>query len=576
MKWFPLSFVAIIFFISATTFNYNKIETQELAIANKKIFERKLSAFRCTPLFDPSEADAIPALPGWGNYSWKITTSSDSAQFYYNQGINMYYAFHIIESRASFEKATRFDPKCAMAWWGKALAFGPNINDFGYQRPSEAYSSAQKAFELKVECSITEKALIDAMVVRYSLDSAKNQNALNILYKDVMSKVYEANKSNADISALYADALMLLHPWDLYDHNYSPKAWTRQIVTVVKHALSLNPNHPGANHYYIHALEASARPHEAMKSAELLSNAMPDVAHITHMPSHIYIRSGYYNKGIEQNNKAVVGYQKYVQAFSPVNENIALYELHNIHMKVNCAQMAGNYEQAMDASKQLQKEVPVFYLSIPGALGSFVQYLYQASLFTQVRFGKWDDILRNEVEDSLHYTKVLQHFARGMAFANTNALQQAKEQLEGLQQSLAAPQLKEPFTPFSSAYDASLIAENILAGTIAEQNKDYKAAVAFFEKAVQAEDLLVYNEPRDWLLPARQYLGDVLLKSRRYTEAITLFKKDLAINPNNGWSLTGIATAYKNLNKTSSLAAAQRQLKNAWIIKDVQISEPVF
>ena len=577
MRWHIMLLLTITAFITAAGFTYHFQDNGiQSAIVKEKIILQKKFSFRCSPLFDPAEADAIPALTGWGNYSWKITTTSDSAQFYFDQGINMYYAFHIIESRASFDKATRFDPACAMAYWGKALAFGPNINDFGYQRPSEAYPSAQKAIELKAGCSKVEQALINAMAVRYTADTTKNQNELNGLYKNAMARVFETYKTNADISALYADALMILHPWDLYNHNYSSKAWTPEIVKVLKHTLTLNPKHPGANHYYIHAMEASSKPGEALRSADFLSKAMPEVSHITHMPSHIYIRTGYYNKGIEQNEKAVNGYQKYTQHFSPVAEGIALYALHNLHMKMNCAQMAGNYEQSIDAAKQLQKEIPAFYLSVPGPLGDYVQYIYQSPLFTQIRFGKWDDILKEPVVDSLAYTKVLQQFARGIAFAKTNNGAKAAEELKKLKVSMNAPSLKEPFTPFNAAYDAAVIAENILAGTIAEQHSDYKTAIAFLQKAVQAEDHLIYNEPRDWLLPARQYLGNVFLKAGKYDEAIAVFKADLAVNPNNGWSLTGLTMAYKNLGKTPSLAAAQRRLKSAWLIKDVQIRRPVF
>ncbi|MBK7558398.1 MAG: hypothetical protein IPI54_08990 [Chitinophagaceae bacterium] len=235
----------------------------------------------------------MPLLTGWGNYGWKITTTSDSAQVYFNQGINMYYAFHIIEARASFDKATLFDPKCAMAWWGKALAFGPNINDFEYVLPSDAFPSAAKANTLKATATPVEQALIEAMMVRYVDDSTADQNKLNILYRDAMARVYSKFKNDENVSVLYADALMLLHPWDLYNHDFTPKAWTPEIVSVLNHSLQLNPKQPGAHHYFIHAVEASAKPERALKSATFLSTAMPDVSHLTHMPSHIYIRTGF-------------------------------------------------------------------------------------------------------------------------------------------------------------------------------------------------------------------------------------------------------------------------------------------
>jgi len=575
MKLSIICLLTIAAFSTAATISYTyhpgKVQTAEIDVYKQKQF-----ILQCSPLYIPSEDESIPPLEGWGNYSWKISTSSDSAQFYFDQGLNMYYAFHIIESRASFDKATHFDSACAMAWWGKALAFGPNINDFGYEPPSEALPSATKANSLKNNGTNIEKALIEAMAVRYSADSASDQNKLNVLYKDEMNKVYETYGGNADVTALYADALMLLHPWDLYNHDYSPKQWTPEIITVLKNAFKININHPAANHYYIHVVEASARPQEALRSAEFLSNAMPNVSHITHMPSHIYIRTGYYNKGIEMNDKAVRGFKKYSQSFAPVANGAFLYSLHNLHMKMSCAQMAGNYQLSMETAKQLQENIPVFYLSAPGAIGNSVQYIYQSPLFTQLRFGKWEEILEEKVVDSLSFTPVLQHFARGLAFAKTMRAIEAEKELELMKIKMNNPSLKTPIIPFNAAYDVAIVAENILEGVIAAQKKDYPDAITFLQKAVQAEDNLVYNEPRDWILPARQYLGDVLLKAGKYNEALAVFEADLAINPNNGWDLTGIKEVFEKQHKTTSLAKLNPRLKNAWLIKDVPINGAVF
>ncbi|WP_170234067.1 tetratricopeptide repeat protein [Segetibacter aerophilus] len=572
----PILLTVIAAFISAAAFKKAQLKEVDTPQTIQSILRQKAFSIRCSPLYIPTGEDMIPALSGWGNYSWKITTASDSAQFYFDQGINMYYAFHIIESRASFQKAIYFDSTCAMAWWGKALAFGPNINDFGYQRPSEAYSSAVKAKQLSSNCLQLEKDLIDAIAVRYSRDTATDQSKLNVFYRDEMAKVYKAHSSNVDVNALYADALMLLHPWDLYDHNYQPKKWTPELVQVIKQALTLNAKHPGANHYFIHAVEASSRPADALRSAELLSESMPSVSHITHMPSHIFIRTGYYNKGIQVNDKAVEGYAKYSASFAPTTENIALYSLHNLHMKLNCAQMAGNYKEAMDGSKELSKQIPAFYLTIPGALGNLVQYLDQSKLFTDVRFGKWDEILTTSIVDSLPYTGLLQQFARGVAFARKNKLSEARASLIALQLKMKNETLKEPLVPFNSAYSSAVIAEQLLMGIIAEEQHDYTTAITHFQLAVDAEDKLIYNEPRDWLLPSRQYLGNVLLKAKKYTMAEEVFKKDLSINPNNGWSLTGLKTVYTSTRNAAALASTNARLKNAWLIKDTEIKQAVF
>jgi tetratricopeptide (TPR) repeat protein len=548
----------------------------DIASVTKLVAEKKKFSIRCSPEYVPTPEDDIPLLSGWGNYNWPVTSSSDSARIYFNQGINMYYAFHIIESRASFDKATRFDPECAMAWWGKALAYGPNINDFGYQRPSEAYASAVKANALKANTNPVEKALIEAISIRYVADNAVDQVKLNALYRDAMKGIYTSYPNDENVSTLYADALMLMHPWELYNHDFTPKPWTPEIVTVLKHALQLNPKQPGANHYYIHAVEASAQPGDALASAEFLSFAMPDVSHLTHMPSHIYIRTGIYDKGITVNDQGVAGYKKYHNFFPATEENIALYSLHNIHMKINCAQMAGNYNIAASASKELKEQIPAFYLKIPGALGNYVQYLHRTDIFTWLRFGKWEAILSDTVADTLSFTSVLQHFARGMAYANTDKINEAAKELAIMQNKMTDPSLKEPFTPFNAVYDAALVGENILAGTIAANKQDLPKATGFFTMAVKLEDKLIYNEPRDWLLPARQYLGDALIKAGSYKEAVDVFTKDLQINPNNGWSLTGLQTCYRKLKNTTVLSAVQKQLNAAWSIKDIDIDNAVF
>jgi tetratricopeptide (TPR) repeat protein len=576
MKWSVLILLFLGAFFTATAFRLIIQPAVSTTVETEKPTVKAKLAIRCSPDYIPAGDESIPPLTGWGNYKWKVTTNSDSAQFYFNQGMAMYYAFHIIESRASFDKATRFDPFCAMAWWGKALAFGPNINDFGYQRPSEAYPAATNAVRLKEPCSPVEKALIDAIAVRYSADSSMDQKVLNEKYREAMGKVYRQFPKHGDVATLYADALMLLHPWDLYNHDYSPKPWTPQIVATIKQALRLSPSHPGANHYFIHAMEASARPSEALKSAKTLATAMPNVSHVTHMPSHIYIRTGYYNEGIDLNKKAVDGYKKYLAAFAPANEGAFLYSLHNLHMRMACAQMAGSYQESLSAAKDLQAEIPDAYLTMPGALGHYIQYLHQSPLFTYIRFGRWQEILNEKLADTLAYTAVLQHFGRGLAYAATNRLEEATAELTQMRLRMQNAALKEPFTPFNAAYDAGVVAREILEGVIAAQQNNSSLAINHFEAAVKAEDKLIYNEPRDWVLPARHYLGDALLKAGRYNEAITVLQKDISINPSNGWSLIGIQTAFEKLNKSSDVIMAKQRLKNAWLMKDVMITRPVF
>jgi tetratricopeptide (TPR) repeat protein len=567
----------IIVFFTAQSFysNHQKSTTTSTAFLYKSTVKR---AVVCGFVYNRTDSiPDIPALKGWGNYQWKITTASDSAQFYFNQGISMYYAFHSIEAIASFVKATRFDPDCAMAWYGKSLAMGPTINyPNGYAPPADAYEASEKSKKLNANCTPLEKELIAAMQCRYSKDSTPTVKQLRTNYADAMRTVYSKHPKNAEVLTLYADALLLLHPWDLYTHDFKPKPWTPQIRSLLEQAITICPKHPGANHFYIHTMEASATPQMAIKSAHLLDTLMPQVSHITHMPSHIYIRTGNYEQGITNNTAAVAGFNTYLKQYGPVANGDILYKIHNIHLKVNCAQMAGNYQTAIAAAYDARAALPSYYLGAKGADGNFFQYVYMQPVFTAVRFGKWEDIINIKPVDTLVYASALLHFSKGLAWCSKGSITNAGHELKMLETKMQDPSLKAPIDNFSSAYESVSVAHLILQGCIATTEKKYSVAIHILQKAVTAEDHLIYNEPRDWPLPARHYLGNALLKAGRYNEAIAVLNKDLVINPNNGWALTGLQLAYQNTSNATALNKIKQQLKTAWKIKDTEINKPVF
>ncbi|MFC0514294.1 tetratricopeptide repeat protein [Mucilaginibacter angelicae] len=570
-------FALTIVFFTAQSFyyRYQKNTSTSSAFLYKGTVKR---AVVCGFVYNGADSiPDIPALKGWGNYQWKITTTSDSAQFYFNQGISMYYAFHSIEAIASFIKATRFDPECAMAWYGKSLAMGPTINyPNGYAPPADAYEASEKSKKLSPNCTPLEKELITAMQQRYSKDSTVTVKQLRTNYADAMQVVYLKHPKNAEVLTLYADALLLLHPWDLYTHDFKPKPWTPQIRSLLEQAIAIYPKHPGANHFYIHTMEASATPQMALKSAHLLDTLMPQVSHITHMPSHIYIRTGNYEQGITNNTAAVAGFNNYLKQYSPVVNGDILYKIHNIHLKVNCAQMAGNYQTALSAAYDVRATITPYYLGAKGADGNFFQYVYMQPVLTAVRFGKWADILNIKPVDTLVYASVLLHFSKGLAWCSKDNATNARHELKLLETKMQDPSLKAPIDNFSSAYESAGVARLILQGCIAAAEKKHNAAINILQKAVTAEDNLIYNEPRDWPLPARHYLGNALLKAGRYNEAIAVLNKDLVINPNNGWALTGLQLAYQNTSNTIALNKVKQQLKTAWKIKDIAIDKPVF
>jgi tetratricopeptide (TPR) repeat protein len=465
-----------------------------------------------------------------------------------------------------------------MAYYGKALALGPTINfGNGFRAEMAAFEAVQAGEKYVFKCSALEKGLIHAMSKRYSGDTAADLKMLQVDYTAAMRSLAEAYPHNADVVVLYADALMLEHPWDLYDVALRPRPWTPQIRSILEKALAIDSLHPGGLHFMIHTVEGSLHPEDGVKSAVLLADLMPDVAHVVHMPSHIYIRSGNYRKGIDVNDRAVNGYNKYVQLYQPVTEGAGLYLLHAVHMKIACAMMAGNFKEAIASSDTIRTLITPADLKTPGGFGNFVQYVYQFRLFTLIRFGKWAEILKEPAADTSNaYVYVLDHFARGMAFSGLGQLAEAERELGLLEKGLQSEALKASYDPFSNAYDAGLVAKGVLAGVLAEKRKDYKTALEAFQKAVAAEDALIYDEPRDWAIPARQYLGDLLLRMGAFGEAVKVFQRDLEINPMNGWSLTGLQLAYKAMRDKVGLRRVDGQLVKAWQIKDQEVGRAVF
>jgi len=576
MRSVALTVVLFIVFITAQSFYKQMLVNFSKQKTTKNYSYRHISY--CGPAFiEPDSVKDIPALRGWGNYHFKITTGSDSAQYYFDQGLSMYYAFHTIEAYASFSKANKLDTNCAMAWYGKALAMGPTINyPNDFKAPDAALEAARRSKVWARNCTPLELALIDAMQQRYSADTTISVMQLRRNYADAMQKVFNKYPKDADVLTLYADALMLLHPWDLYDHDFKAKAWTPQIRLLLEQALAISPKHPGANHYYIHTLEASGEPQVALKSAALLDTMMPSVSHITHMPSHIYIRTGNYQQGVINNDLAIAGYRYYLKSYAPVEESVALYEWHNIHLKVNCAQMGADYKDAMTGSKTLRAIVPANYLGLKSAEGNYAQYIYMQPLFTAVRFGKWDDVLKTTTPDTLPYATALMHFGRGLAFCGKGKITQAKKELLNLETHMKDAVLKSPMDNANTAYEAIVVGHGILKGMVAAGNGQYAIAITELEKAVVLEDRMQYGEPRDWPLPARHYLGTVLLKAGKYDKAVAVLNRDLFINPNNGWALAGLQTAYRHTRNAAQLNKIHTQLISASKIKDVTITAPAY
>ncbi|OSZ77866.1 hypothetical protein CAP36_16050 [Chitinophagaceae bacterium IBVUCB2] len=581
MKFSFLLLTVLAFATALLAFSIKSSTKEKVYLAASPDYKR-LKTIGCSPDWDELkewlEETDIPPMPGAGNYKWKISTTNDSAQFYFNQGINMYYSFHIIEAMASFKKAAKFDPNCAMLYWAQALAYGPNINDLGYAASPEALAATAKAKQLASTASNVENAMIDAMAVRYTADSADaNRASLNKLYTEMMKRCYEKFPTHADAKALYADAMMLEHPWDLWLIDGTPRPWTPLIREVLEKLLAKTPNHPGANHYYIHVMEPSPFAAKALPSADRLGKLTPGLSHTVHMPSHIYLRTGQYAKGVAVNENAVNSYKKYIPLYEPVTGNAFLYIIHNLHMQTNNAMLAGRSGYSVSTAHETAKSIPTDYLAIPGALGSYLQYVYMTPVLVHVRFGNWNELLNMQQPDkSQVYANLLYHFGKGMAFTQRTDLAEAKNELQQLQDLMKDSTLRIPLSPFSAAIEGAIIAENILAGTIALKEKNYDASIKFFQIAVDAEEKMVYNEPRDWMLNPKQYLGNAYIKAGKFADAKNILQKDLQNNNENGWALFGLWQAATAEKKTTEATKLLVRFKKAFEKSDIKLYGPVF
>ena len=566
------------FVLFAFRFSEQKNQLKKIDLTEYK----KNNIVRCSPDWEAlknwlDESD-IPPIPGAGIYKWKISTKNDSAQFYFNQGINMYYSFHIIESMASFKKAARFDPNCAMIYWAQALGYGPNINDFGYRASPDALDALNKAKEFSINATSMEKELINAMSVRYTADSADVTRAkLNQDYTDGMKKVYEKFPSNPDAQALYADAMMLQHPWDLWLVNGTPRPWTPLIRQVLEKLLATSPMHPGANHYYIHVMEPSPYAAKALPSAERLGKTNPGLSHVVHMPSHIYLRTGFYQKGVDVNVTAVNSYKNSIPLYEPVTGADFLYIIHNEHMKSNNAMMTGSYKTSVAAAEDVKASIPADYLSIPAPIGNIVQYINTTPTFIQLRFGKWDEILQNSKPSSEHvYANVLYHFARGIAYSRKKDREAASAELDAMREFMKDSSLAIPMTPFSPPSVGAEVAHMLLLGVIHEDKGQLDGAIKYYKKADSIEVTMVYNEPRDWLLSPKHYLGSAYLKASKWKEAEEVYLKDLAYNNENGWSLYGLYHALTGQKKAADAAKVMVRYKKAFTNADIKINSSAF
>ena len=512
--------------------------------------------------------DARPAtlVPGIQGVHLAISTRRDEAQKFFDQGLAFIYAFNHDEAVRSFRRAAEVDPASPMPWWGIALALGPNINlDVDAARERQAYDAAQKAQELALRAPARERAYVAAVVKRYSNDPKADLKALAVDYKDAMRQLVRTYPNDMHAATLFAESLMDLHPWALYTADGSPTEGTNEIVEVLERVLEREPDHVGANHYYIHATEASLTPERGLKSAKKLETLVPAAGHLVHMPSHTYMRTGNYAGAIQANAAAADIDRKYIADTSAGGFYPAMYFSHNLDFLASAAMMAGRYADALKAAQELTAHVLPQLKDMP-----MLEPFGAKTLFVQVRFAKWTEVLALPAPPAdAPMLTALYHWGRGVAHASLGSAADAAKERDAYRTALQTVP-KDTLFNLNPADRIFAVATAVLEARVAAAEGNADASIAAWRAAVTAEDAIAYNEPPDWFYPTRESLGGALLRAKKYDEADLIFRQDLERNPNNGRSLWGRWQAMRAQDgDVPATLVVRRRWQDAWNDADI-------
>jgi tetratricopeptide (TPR) repeat protein len=521
----------------------------------------------------PSPTGSLaPRLQKLGDHKFPVSTKNAQAQLFMNQGLNLSYAFNHAEAGRAYREAARLDPNLAMAYWGEALALGPNINApmDGASEP-KALEAIQKAVALKAKASPREQALIEALTHRYS-GRAEDRQARDREYADAMRKVHLQFPDDDDISMLYVESVMDLRPWGYWTKDGTPYERTSEIVALTEKVIAHNTNHPGALHLYIHLMEAY-QAGKAESAADRLISLMPAAGHMVHMPAHIYQRVGRYADAARSNVMAIAADEDYISQCRAQGLYPMAYYPHNLHFLWFAATAEGNSKVAIEAARKAASRVDDETLKAVPLLAGFRVVPYYAL----TRFGKWDEMLREpEPPATSTYLKGIWHYARGTAFLGKGQTNDADQELAKLNALMPDKSLDGPLFSPNTARAILTIAQEVLTGEIGAAKKNYDSAVAHLERAARLEDALVYTEPAEFHFPPRQALGAVLLEAGRAGEAETVYWEDLRRNKENGWSLFGLMQALKAEGKTEDASLVEARFKKAWAGADVKLVSSRF
>lgn len=520
-------------------------------------------------------AQGAKLLGNMGQVHRSVSHREPEAQALFDQGLALTYGFNHDEAARSFARAAEIDPSCALCFWGIAYALGPNYNmPVLKERARVSWDALKQAERVAgANASAVEQALIAALAKRYDgpkwIDPVSMQR-YNEAYAGAMREVAAQYPTDFDVQTLYAESLMNLNPWHLWTNTGEPGEHTEEIVQRLEHVLANEPDHAGANHLYIHAVEASKAPERALPSATKLAGLVPGAGHIVHMPAHIYQRVGRYADAADANRRAIVTDTAYLEQVTPIGY-YPFYLAHNYGFLAFAASMQGRSQEALEAARFSAENIPVdMVCGMPG-----MDFFLSAPLFVMVRFGRWDDILSAPKPDAKHAVLLgLWHHAQGMARASKGDPSAALEHAETIRQ-IERSLPSELMADQNEAQQVLLVAAKVVEARAAEAAKQ-PGALALWREAVALEDELTYAEPDDWFYPLRHYLGAALVDAGQAGEAEAVYRKDLEEHPHNGWALFGLSRALTQQKKAKQAAEAHRAYEVAFQDSDVKLTRSAF
>lgn len=531
----------------------------------------------------PQGAPALaPIVNGLGDYSYPISNCSERAQQFFDQGLRLLHGYHYPESLASFQEASRLAPDCAMTLWGQAMAIAPGANSRYNGAPDDPKGAGADAIDRAMErienAAEKERALIRALYAFYDRKAEPDSPKRDRAYASDLRGLHGKYPADPEIATMFAGALMTLRPWSYWTPDGHPRPGTTEALAALNRALEIQPDHPGANHTFIHLVEASQEPQRALLHAERLAKTMPNCGHVMHMPSHIYVRIGRYHEAVLSNQLSIAADQRFLEAWKGhefpkgVTTSGLSATTHHFHAEEFlhlAAMLGGDYETAIESARKLARGVePLIAVKTRYQRRSVRPYL------TYLRFAKFDEMLAESRPTRDHaFVLGIWHFARGGSFVGNGMLDDAQRELDGVRAAAGADGMDRILTKNNTPRSLLTIADHVLDSDIAAARGDIDRAITLLDKAVRLEDGLNYTEPPDWY-QTRLKLGEALLKAGRAAEAEVVFWEDLRRNPENGWALHGAWQSLLRQGKHERAAEVEARFRRAWTGADITHEGP--